>query len=122
MSVRENGEPLFEKQTRRALPAKNDPEFGAAQTGCVSSAWTSPTPSTDFVARDLLEEIGHAVGAFDERSALVPYLAVELIKRLVRANWQGEIPGWYPSHDTTEHGECSPWCLACRKYRLPPSP
>ena len=121
MSVRGNDEPLFVKQTRRALPAANSPEFGAAQTGCVSSAWTSQTPSTDYAARDLLEEIGHAVGAFDDRSALVPYLAIEFIKRLVRANWDGEWPGWHPSHDTTEHGDCTPWCLACRKYRLPPN-
>lgn len=90
------------------------------KTKCVENASPSPTPLTTFAVHDLLEEIGHAVGAFDERSAMVPYLAIEFIKRLVRANWHEDWPDWTPSHDTTEHGDCTPWCMACRKYRLPP--
>lgn len=90
------------------------------ETGCVSSASNSQTPLTKCAAHNALEEIGHAVGAFDERSAMVPYLAIEFVKRLVRANWNEDWPEWTPSHDTTEHGDCTPWCMACRKYRLPP--
>lgn len=89
-------------------------------TGCASSVSTSPTPSIDCAAHRALEEIGHAVGAFDERSALPTYVAVAAVRHIVRESWGGDWPEWAPNHDTTEHGDCSPWCAACRKSRLPP--
>lgn len=69
-------------------------------------------------SRDVLEEIGHAVGAFDPKSALPHYAAVSVVRQLVLENWDGPRPDWSPLHDVDINGECSLWCPACRKTRL----
>ena len=74
----------------------------------------------DANAHAALEAIGHDVGAFDSRSMLMPHLAVETVRQIVHEVWDDEWPDWQPAHDAPEHGDCSPWCPACRKNRLPP--
>lgn len=120
MNVHESGEPASERLIKTALPAKSSLESGTARIGCAPNASNSQTPWTACAARRALEEIGHAVGAFDDQSAMVPYVAVDVVRAIVRKAWTGERPEWQPYHDTTEHGDCSPWCPACRKARHMP--
>jgi len=90
------------------------------KTECAASASNLPTPSTNCAAHRALERIGHVVGAFDPNSGEPAYVAYNTVRHIVRETWEGEWPDWQPAHDTTEHGDCSPWCPACRKGRRAP--